>query len=151
MSEILTFRLENRTKFSSDFRHSGCSVRSIVQLYYKRWKSDRSVGRVNQPNVWNPNKMVQISDTVWNQMFGNGTTLETAKIQTFGFQTLTVIIFSWLFLKAANLKIKIFVCFVFLRPQPKHSTVFTTQSAPERWMIFFLPCLSNSRWSTMTR
>ena len=38
MSEIRRFRLDNRTKFSSDFRrsnfrHSGCSVCSIVRLY----------------------------------------------------------------------------------------------------------------------
>ena len=69
MSEIRTFGLENRTKFSSDFRcsdfrHSGRSVRSIVRLYYKRPKSE---------------------------LFGNGTTLESAEIQTFGFQTFTVL------------------------------------------------------------
>ena len=58
MSEIRMFGLENPTKFSSDFwrldfRHSGCSVRLIVRSYYKCPKSERSVGRVDQPNVWN--------------------------------------------------------------------------------------------------
>ena len=73
MSKIQTFSfgLENRTKFSSDFRrldfrHSGCS---IVRLYYKCPKFESSVGRVDQPTVWewdnfgkrrNPN--VRISD-----------------------------------------------------------------------------------------
>ena len=70
MSKIQMFCLENRTKFSSDFRcsdfrHSGCLVCSIVWLKYKHPKSECSVGRVDQPNVWNPNKMVWISDTVW--------------------------------------------------------------------------------------
>ena len=55
MSEIRMFSLESKTKFSSDFRHSGRSVRSIVWLYYKRPKYKCSVGRVDQPNVWNPN------------------------------------------------------------------------------------------------
>ena len=95
MFEIQTFRLKNRTKFSSDFRrsdfrHSGRSVCQIVQLYYKRTKSERSVGRVNQPNVWNLNKMVWISDNLKFELFGNGTTLESAEIRTFGFQILTV-------------------------------------------------------------
>ena len=53
MSEIR--RLGNRTKFSLDFRHSGRSVRSIVWLYYKLPKSERLVGRVDQPNARNPN------------------------------------------------------------------------------------------------
>ena len=71
MSKILTLGLENLTKFSSDlrrsdFRHSSCLVRLIVWLYYKRPKFERSVGQVDQPNIWNPNKMVRITNTVWN-------------------------------------------------------------------------------------
>ena len=55
MSKIQTFGLENQAKFSSafrrsDFGHQGCSVRSIVRLYYKRQKSERSIGQVDQPN-----------------------------------------------------------------------------------------------------
>ena len=81
MSEIRTFGLENRIKFisdfrRSDFRHSGCSVRSIVRLYYKCPKSESSVGRDDQPNVWNP----------------NCGTLESAEIWIFVFQTVTVFI-----------------------------------------------------------
>ena len=58
MSKIHTLGLENRTKFSSDFRHSGRSVSSIVRLCYKRPKSEqiRAVGWL----------VVQISDVVRN-------------------------------------------------------------------------------------
>ena len=56
MSEIQTFRLENRTKSSLDFRrldfrHSGCLVCLIIRLCYKRLKSERLFGRVDQPNI----------------------------------------------------------------------------------------------------
>ena len=38
--------------------------------------------------------MVWISDTPKSEPFGNGTTLESAKIQTLGFQTFTVVYIS---------------------------------------------------------
>ena len=66
MSEIWTFGLENLTKLSRDFGYWGRSVCSIVQLFYKRPKSERSVGQVDQPNVWNQNKIVRISDSACN-------------------------------------------------------------------------------------
>ena len=98
MSEIRTFGLEKRTKLSSNFRrsdfgHSGCSVRSIVRLYYKRPKSESSVGQVDQPNVWNPN-YVNRSDfgqCLKSELFHNRTKSKNAKIQTFRFRTFTVL------------------------------------------------------------
>ena len=71
MSEIRMFRMENRTKFCSDFRHSdfrhsGCSVRSIVWLYYKPPKSERSVGRVKTTEHLKSEQNDWISDNVLN-------------------------------------------------------------------------------------
>ena len=51
MSEIQLLGLESQTKFSWDFGHLGRLFRLIVRLYYKRPKSERSVGQVDQPNV----------------------------------------------------------------------------------------------------
>ena len=77
---------ENRTKFSSDFRrsdfrHSGCSIRSIVWLYYYK--------RVNVQNLKCLVGRVRSTKHLKSELFGNGTTLESAKIQTFGCITLS--------------------------------------------------------------
>ena len=50
-----------------EFQTFGPFLHSIIRLCYKCPKSERSVGQVKQPNIWKPNKMVRISDTVWNQ------------------------------------------------------------------------------------
>ena len=57
MSEIRTFGLESQTKFSSDFRHFGHLVRSIVRLYSEAQITERSVWQtepnlVRLSNIW---------------------------------------------------------------------------------------------------
>ena len=118
MSEIPTFRLENRTKFSSyfrpsDFRHSGCWICSIVQLWYKHPKS---------------------------KLFGNWTTLESAKIRTFGFQTLTVHavaatvsvqnLWNWECLKSgcSRVQFQTTVTQPRRKPRPLYNTLYNTDS-----------------------
>ena len=52
-------------------------------------KSERSVGRIDQPNVWNPNKMVRISYTVWNpNCLGMGQLLKAPKSELSDFRHL---------------------------------------------------------------
>ena len=58
----------------------------IIRLYYKCPKSERSVGQVVQPNV-----------RLKSELFRNGTTLESAEIRTFAFQTVFVIIISFFY------------------------------------------------------